>query len=263
MLIIAKNIRFLRNKRKLSQEQLADELGVTRSRIGSYEEGRSEPNIQLLIALSDFFKLPADALIRNDLSKSGEQSFIELGKHRVLFPVMIDEHNNDTIEVVPAKASAGYLNGYADPEYVEGLQRMNLPFIPSGKHRAFPINGDSMPPLGKGSYVVGKFVEDIKNLRNGHTYVLLTRNDGLVYKRVYNELKKDKTLLLVSDNKAYEPYKVPVADVLEIWEYVCSINTGTYTQNDLNLESIMHMLRQLQVELQDIRGGKVIQKRSG
>jgi transcriptional regulator with XRE-family HTH domain len=263
MLTIAKNIRFLRTQRKLSQEQLADELGITRSRIGSYEEGRSEPNIQLLITLSDFFKLPVDMLIKHDLAKAGKQPLIHVGQNRVLFPVMVDENNNDTIEVVSAKASAGYLNGYADPEYVEGLKRMNLPFIPSGKHRAFPISGDSMPPLGKGSYVVGKFVEDIKNLHSGQTYVLLTRNDGIVYKRVYNDLKKDKTLLLVSDNKSYEPYKVHAADVLEVWEYVCSINTGTYTENDLNLESIMQMLRQLQVELQDIRVGKAIQKRSG
>ncbi len=252
MFVFSKNLRALRVRTNLSQEQLAEQLGVTRSRIGSYEEGRSEPGLEMLIQLASFFKLPIDALIRTDLSRSGNKSFIDIGKSRVLFPVMVDDDNNDTIEIIPAKASAGYLNGYADPEYIENLQRMKLPFIPTGKHRAFPIKGDSMPPLGDGSFVVGKFVEDIKDIRDGQTYVLLTHNDGIVYKRVYNKIKEKKSLLLCSDNKLYDPYFVPAAEVLEIWEFVCSINTQPYSENDLNLQSIMNMLRELQVELKTL-----------
>ena len=49
---ISNNIKFLRQLKGLSQEQMADELKVTRSRIGGYEEGRNEPPIDLLIRLS-------------------------------------------------------------------------------------------------------------------------------------------------------------------------------------------------------------------
>jgi transcriptional regulator with XRE-family HTH domain len=220
MFVFSKNIKVLRVKQGLSQEQLADLLGVTRSRIGSYEEGRSEPNLETLIKIASFFKLPIDALVKTDLSRSGNKSFIEIGKNRVLFPVMIDEQNNETIEIVSMKASAGYLNGYADPEYIESLQRMKLPFVPTGKHRAFPIKGDSMPPLGDGSFVVGRFMEDLRDIRNGQTYVLLTQNDGIVYKRVFNKLKEKKRLLLCSDNKLYNPYEVHAEEELEAWEFV-------------------------------------------
>lgn len=54
---------------------------------------------------------------------------------------MVDENNENLIEVVPVKATAGYLAGYDDPEYIEQLQKIKLPFLPTGKHRAFPIKG--------------------------------------------------------------------------------------------------------------------------
>jgi transcriptional regulator with XRE-family HTH domain len=252
---IAHNIRHLRGVKGLSQEQLAETLNIKKSRLGSYEEGRSDPPLDILLQLSTFFRLPIDALVRYDLSKSGDKSYIDIGEHRVLFPVIVNQDNEDTIEIVNLKASAGYLNGYADPEFIENLQLMKLPFLPTGKHRAFPIKGDSMPPLTDGSFVIGKFVEDIRNIKDGKTYILLTRNDGIVYKRVFNRLKENSSFLLVSDNKLYEPYSVPVFDMLEVWEFVCSINTGNYAEEDLNLGSIMGMLRKMQVELKEIRKG--------
>ncbi len=250
---ISKNIKYLRQRQQLSQEQMADELQISRSRIGSYEEGRSEPNIETLVKLSFYFKLPVDALVKSDLSLAGNKPFIEIGANRILFPITVDVDNNDLIEVINTSASAGYLSGYSDPEYIERLQLMNLPFLPTGKHRAFPIKGDSMPPLGDGSYVIGKFVEDLSKVRNGQTYVVLTWNDGLVYKRVNNHLAEDQNFELVSDNKFYEPYRVPSDEVLEMWEYVCSINTGKYSQEELSSSSIMQMLRQMQVELREIK----------
>ena len=149
---ISKNIKHLRKLKKLSQERLAEELKVTRSRIGSYEENRSAPTIEFLITFSDYFKIPIDILLRNDLTKAKDFSFIELNNQRVLFPITVDDNNENLIEVVPTKASAGYLAGYDDPEYIEQLQKIKLPFLPTGKHRAFPIKGDSMLPMKDGSF---------------------------------------------------------------------------------------------------------------
>jgi len=250
---ITKNIKHLRRLKGLTQEQFADELKVSRSRIGSYEEGRSEPPISMLINLSTYFNIPIDILVKNDLTKAKDFSFIEVGNQRVLFPITVDEAQQDMIEVVPVKASAGYLNGYADPEYIEQLEKIKLPFLPTGKHRAFPIKGDSMLPLKEGAYVVAKFVEDINDIKNGSTYVLVTLNDGIVYKRIYNHLDEDKTLLLVSDNKSYSPYKVPINEIVEIWEFTCSINMKEYDESELKLSSILQMFNDLKVELKALK----------
>uniref|UniRef100_UPI0040475135 XRE family transcriptional regulator n=1 Tax=Mariniflexile sp. TaxID=1979402 RepID=UPI0040475135 len=249
MSIIQNNIKFIRELKKMSQEQFAEELTWTKSNVGSYEEGRASPSIEKLIQVSDYTKIPVDILVRNDLRKSGTSSFIEIGNQRVLFPILVDSDNKNLIEVVPIKASAGYLSGYDDPEYIEQLQRIKLPFLPTGKHRAFPIKGDSMLPMKDGSFVIGRFVEDRSDIKTGKTYILLTANDGMVYKRVMNNIGLNNSLLLMSDNKLYHDYSVPIDEVLELWEFTCSINTQEYSEEELKLSSILTMFNELGVEL--------------
>ncbi|RPD99883.1 LexA family transcriptional regulator [Aureibaculum marinum] len=249
---IQTNIRHLRKLKGFSQEHFAEELKWTRSMVGSYEEGRSEPPIDKLIELSAYFEIPIDILIKNNLSLAKETSFIEVGNKRVLFPITVNEKNEDLIEIIPTETTAGYLNGYADPEYIEQLQKIKLPFLPTGTHRAFPIKGDSMLPVKDGSFIVAKFIEDINDVKDGRTYVVLTKEDGLVYKRVYNRIKDRKSLLLYSDNKKYAPYEVKIEDVLELWQFTCCINTQEYSKEELKLSSIINMFQELKVELKSI-----------
>lgn len=249
---IAKNIRHLRKLKSLTQEQFADDVSITRSRVSSYEEGRSEPPIETLINFSNYFNLPIDILVKNDLTYATDTSFIEIGNQRVLFPITVDNTNENMIEVVPTEASAGYLLGYDDPEYIEQLQKIKLPFLPVGKHRAFPIKGDSMHPMKDGSYVIASFVEDVRDVKDGTSYIIVTKNDGMTYKRLYNKIEENNTLLLVPDNKNYASYNVPVAEVVELWEFTCSINTQEYDERDLKISSIANMLTQLGVELESL-----------
>ncbi|MFL5752889.1 MAG: helix-turn-helix domain-containing protein, partial [Bacteroidia bacterium] len=132
---LSSNIKVLRELKNLSQGSLAEELGINRARLAAYEEGRNEPPLELLVSIADHFHISLDALIRADLSRTEPEALLKIGKNRLLLPVMIDKDNNDVIEVVSHKASAGYLNGYADPEYIEKLPLMSLPFRVTGKHR--------------------------------------------------------------------------------------------------------------------------------
>lgn len=250
---LSKNIKHLRSLKKLTQEALAEELKVTRSRISSYEENRSSPTIDFLIDFSKYFSIPIDIIIKNDLTKAKDVSFIEVGNKRVLFPITVDAENENLIEVVPAKASAGYLLGYDDPEYIEQLEKIKLPFLPTGKHRAFPIKGDSMLPMKDGSYLVAEFVEDIKNAKSGLSYIVVTKDDGMTYKRVYNEVEEKQSFLLKPDNPTYQPYRVPVDEVLELWQFTCSINTQEYEEHELKMSSIITMFNELGVELEALK----------
>lgn len=254
MKFIQTNIRHLRTSKGYSQEQIAEELGWTRSMVGSYEEGRSEPSIDRLIVLSNYFDIPIDILVKNDLRIAKNTSFIEVGNKRVLFPITINEMNEDLIDIIPAKASAGYMEGYADPEYIEQLEKIKLPFLPTGTHRAFPIKGDSMLPVKDGSFVVARFIESVDDIKDGRTYIVLTKEDGLVYKRVYR--KDDKSLIMHSDNKSYNPYSVKNEEILELWEFTCCINTQEYDEEELKLSSIVRMFQDLNVELRSIKGLK-------
>lgn len=252
MKYLSNNIKHIRTLKGLTQEQFAEDLKVSRSRISSYEENRAIPPVDFLIDLSEYFNIPIDILVKNDLTASKETSFIEVGNRRVLFPITVDGANEDLIEVIPVEASAGYLRGYSDPEYIEHLTQIKLPFLPSGKHRAFPIKGDSMLPVKSGSFIVARFLEDVQDIKDGHTYIVLSRSEGMVYKRVFNQIEEHKMLLMVSDNKKYDPYYLPANDVLEIWEFTCSINTQEYEEHELKISSIANMLTELGVELKEL-----------
>jgi transcriptional regulator with XRE-family HTH domain len=247
---IAKNIRVLRELKKLTQEQLSCELDITRARLGSYEEGRSEPPYILLIKIADYFHISTDALLKGDLSRTSPESLMKIGNNRTLFPITVDKNGNDLIEVVPVKASAGYLNGYSDPEFIENLPLMNLPFRIVGKHRAFPIKGDSMPPLKDGTLIVGKYTETAEEVKDGQTYVVLTKSEGLVYKRLYKKrLRNSLVFEFHSDNPLYNPYIIHSKDTLEIWSFVCSINLSEYKPQDINIDNMIRFLQSYRVEL--------------
>jgi hypothetical protein len=109
-----------------------------------------------------------------------------------------------------------------------------------------------MLPVKDGAYIVAKFVDDVNDLKDGRTYIVLTKNDGLVYKRVSKHFT-GQGLLLCSDNKAYQAYHVPMEQVLELWEFTCCINTQEYDEKELKLSSIMAMFRELQVELEAVK----------
>ncbi|MGZ4039837.1 MAG: malic enzyme-like NAD(P)-binding protein, partial [Bacteroidia bacterium] len=148
------------------------------------------------------------------------------------------------------RAMAGYLNGFADPEYIENLPTMNLPFNVVGKHRTFPIKGDSMPPANTGDFVVGKYVESIEEVKDGKTYILITKEEGIVYKRVINKVFKNSGHLeLHSDNPQYAPYNVKPKDIFEIWEYVCLLRTKDVKPDEINVDSMINFLRQMKVEV--------------
>ena len=124
--------------------------------------------------------------------------------------------------------------------------------MPTGTHRAFPIKGDSMLPVKDGAFVVAKYVEDINDIKNGRTYIVLTKDDGLVYKRVYSA-DDENLLVLSSDNKSYKPYFVSKETILELWEFTCCINTQEYDEKELKLSSIMTMFQELKVELEAVK----------
>ena len=250
---VAKNIKHLRSLKGLTQEQFSIEIDITKSRVGSYEEGRSEPPIDILIQLSDYFTMPIDALVKNDLTLAKDDTFIDIGNQRVLFPMRVDENNENVIEVVTKKASAGYLQGYSDTEFIADLPIMSLNFLPTGKHRAFPIQGDSMHPwVRDGDVVVAEYLEGVQQVKNNFCYIILTKEDGLVYKRVFTNKLDQGFLTLSSDNKAYQPYTVHLSEVMEIWQFKLNLCIGQYEEDELNPANILSLMRSVGIELKDL-----------
>lgn len=135
--------------------------------------------------------------------------------------VAVNEHNEDLVSLVSAKAAAGYLNGYADTEYVENLPTIRLPNLKGGTHRAFENKGHSMlPTLHNGSISVGRWVESLDDIKDRRIYIVVSKHDGIVIKRVLNRIEEAGKLILLSDNSnktEYPNYTIDASDILEVW----------------------------------------------
>lgn len=210
MSFAGKNFKYLRKQRGWTQEDFANKLGIKRSLIGAYEEERAEPRLEVLENVCSIFKLSLEDLLLKDLSDQGENY---LAKRRRL------KMGNDraNIQFVPVKAAAGYLAGYNDPEFIDELNTFTLPMLGSGEYRAFEIIGDSMLPTPSGSVIVGEKVEDLEHIKPNDAYIVVSRTDGIVYKRIQKAPRTKATLTLVSDNPQYPPYTVNAEDVAELW----------------------------------------------
>jgi len=82
-----------------------------------------------------------------------------------------------------------------------------------------------MLPIPDGSWVTGEFIQNWTNLVNGHAYIVLTLDDGIVFKVLENLLEKESKLTLYSLNPLYPPYDVHVSQIKEVWQFVHYIST--------------------------------------
>jgi transcriptional regulator with XRE-family HTH domain len=225
---ISKNLKSLRKQNSLTQADLAQKIGVNRSLIGAYEEGRAEPKLKTLMVIAKQFGYALDDLVAGDVStiKSNKKKFLvdTAGSSLRILPIAIDRsEDRELASLVPVKAAAGYLQGYGDVDFIESLPHFTVPYpeLPQDRtYRVFQIHGESMLPLASGSYVLCEYMQDWSRVRSDECYVLLTKDDGVVYKRVINRLAEENKLTLKSDNPDFQPYDVDADKVLEVWKAV-------------------------------------------
>lgn len=262
MTLISNNIKVLRKKLGLTQEQFAERIGIKRSLVGAYEEGRADPRLHNLMSMADLFGTSVDILISKDVTKlkEAELNVSTFKRGKEVLAITLDVEGKENIELVPQKAAAGYLNGYSDPDYIQELPRFNLPILPqNATYRAFEIVGDSMLPILPGTIVIGSYVDDVRDIKNGKTYVLVTQTEGIVYKRVFNYINDNGKLFLVSDNRQYAPYQIDIEDVLEVWTAKAYISVQFPDANDpseVSTEQLASIVLDLQKEIVKLKSEK-------
>ena len=72
-----KNLKLLRSENNISQQQLADVVGVSQQSINKYENHTVEPDIETLIKISDFFSVSVDFLIGHTEIRNVPGNFTE------------------------------------------------------------------------------------------------------------------------------------------------------------------------------------------
>ncbi len=256
---VGENIKFLRKKFGYTQSTFADEIEIKRSLVGAYEEGRADPRLNNLLKMSEAFGVSVDTLISKEVHKLDDEELYENAESKLkVLSITVDADENENIELIPQKASAGYLNGYADPQFIQDLPKFRLPMLPANAtYRAFEISGDSMLPLLPGTIIIGEYIASPSDIKNGKTYVLMTKDEGIVYKRVFNYVDDKGKLFLVSDNKTYSPYEVKADKVLEIWAAKAFISLNFPDDKgdaDMTIEQLTNVVLDLKQEITKIKG---------
>ncbi len=240
------NLKYLRKLRGWTQEEFATKLGIKRSLIGAYEEERADPRLEVLEIVGEMFKFSLDELLLKDVSISGGNY---LAKRRQQKMMSVDRN---IIHFVPVKAAAGYLAGYADSEFIDELNTFTLPMLAGGHYRAFEIIGDSMLPTPTGSIIVGEKSEDLNEIKNNQAYIVVSRNEGIVYKRIEKNPKAKNKLTLKSDNPQYQPYSVNAEDVIELWQAQMVISKVSQQQR-WDMTTLASMVNNLQTQVSTLK----------
>lgn len=240
------NLKYLRKLRGWTQEEFATKLGIKRSLIGAYEEERADPRLDVLEIVADIFKLSLDELLLKDLSNTSGSYMARRRQQKM----MSAERN--LIHFVPVKAAAGYLASYADTEFIDELNTFTLPMLAGGNYRAFEIIGDSMLPTPSGSIIVGEKVDDTADIKNSQAYIVVSRNEGIVYKRIEKNNRIKNKLTLISDNPQFQPYQINAEDVMELWQAQMVISKVSQQQRwDVN--SLASMVNNLQSQVSTLK----------
>src|SRR5580698_3145372 len=245
MSIAGQNLKYLRKLRGWTQEEFATKLKIKRSLLGAYEEERAEPRIEVLEIAGDIFKLTLDELLLKELYDT-KGNYLAKRRAQKMAAGSAD------IQMVPVKAAAGYLAGYADPDFLDELNTFTLPMLAPGNYRAFEIVGDSMLPTPSGSVIVGEKVHDLEEVKSNQTYIVVSRSEGIVYKRVMKNNKSKNKFTLVSDNTAYQPYNVNTEDVLEVWKAQMVISKAN-TQHRWDVNQLANLVSNLQDQVTTLK----------
>ena len=246
MSLAGQNLKYLRKLRGWTQEEFANKLSIKRSLIGAYEEERADPRLDVLEIIADMFKLSLDELLLKDLSNNSGNYLAKRRQQKMM------SADRNLIHFVPVKAAAGYLASYADSEFIDELNTFTLPMLSGGNYRAFEIIGDSMLPTPSGSIIVGEKVESNNDIKNSQPYIVVSRNEGIVYKRVEKNNRAKNKLTLVSDNPQYQPYQVNAEDVVELWQAQMVISKVSQQQRwDVN--SLASMVNNLQSQVSTLK----------
>ncbi|MFT4062876.1 MAG: LexA family transcriptional regulator [Edaphocola sp.] len=273
---LPQNLRFLRKKKGVTQADIHDSIGFVKNTWSNWENAKSQPSIENIIIISQYFDISIEKLISEDLNnvenpnKSRNQKNVVINvvhdvvnhpkKEAVYVPAEDAGGMGFVAETVPVMhplsnvfdfegaASAGSALSLLREDKYRVAPTLYMPWLGPGTHVRTPVSGDSMHSTIKdGDRAVSTLLHSPNDIRAGYIYLVVDKEDGLVYKRLYPE--GGGMLDLVSDNEVYKPYKRHLDDILAIFR------VREITSTDLRpyCDDIRREMREIRTEMADLR----------
>lgn len=104
---LSEKLTALRKREGISQQELAERTGLTRSAIGMYEIGKREPDLETLTQLADYYQVDMDTLTgRREVPHEALREVLSEGGMHLLMDAdakLSTEHLEEIIEFIKAK----------------------------------------------------------------------------------------------------------------------------------------------------------------
>ncbi len=264
MPLVNENIRILRRRMGLTQEKFAILIGIKRSLVGAYEEGRATPPTENLVKISRAFGITFDQLLNHPYYKEDyvpysparETDLFQQNTSRNIeddAPQHIREleesHDHSYIRYVSSEMSGEYIRQYNNPSFLLKLPHIRFSGLPKGEYRAFESAEDFALPS---CTIIGAAVRQIHSVENGKHYLLVTHTGGMLYRRVFNQISLKGSLLLSADVNDIKSEEIPESDILELWE-VAAFYSFVMPRPAPSLGNLERMIEDLHKEIKRLK----------
>ncbi|MDR0742778.1 MAG: helix-turn-helix domain-containing protein [Tannerella sp.] len=143
---IGKNIKKIRNVKRLSQQAFADLFDLTRGNISSYEESRAEPKIEAMIRIANFFGIPLVDFIEKDLSVN---ELLHYNTHFVTeTEILKNTYQLTKTPFVSIHYIRDYVQYHKDPVFMKKLPVLTIPCNSKSELIALELESSENLPAG-------------------------------------------------------------------------------------------------------------------
>lgn len=157
-------------------------------------------------------------------------------------------HKN-TIQIVRRFQFNDYLMKNKEFSFLRTLTEFHLPTLPPGDYRAFEATEDF---AFEGALLIGSLIKDWFDITDSKNYVLVTKPQGIIYRRVYNQVKIKGTLLLSSDNHRFPSTEISINDVIEIWE-IKAFLSYSLPEPSISFDKLSNLVGEMKFELDRLK----------
>lgn len=229
---VNENIRTLRNRMGLTQERLAELIGINRKALGAYEENRATPPLDKLNRMAALFgvtldqltghRFAEDAPLFEELATEAEKPadepvpiekkrpFSRTGLPLAAFEALQEQ----AIRYVSHKYFDKYILDTGFQKRLDELPAFGFPFREEGRvYRAFDIPADSYLQEG---IIIGELLSHHGSLNGAERLLVVSLKKGIFLRRLENASNGEFTV----KNEDGNDFTLHASDIREIWKPV-------------------------------------------
>lgn len=286
--LLNQNIKVLRRNLKLTQEKFAVELGVKRSLIGAYEEGRATPPSDNLLKMANLAGISIDTLISepleshninvNDklLNQLKESIVIEKKLEPITqladsnfseFPLFAQSivktpelksisqesntHSDRSIYYINTSLISKFIKDPGFKQHLQILPKLQLPFL-NHQNQLWAFDSEQDFPL-ENSIIVAEQLLDFNDIKDGDNHLILTKDGKVIYRRVYNQLKIKGLILTNSDKIGIQSSEILLHEIAYIM-FPVAYFSKSMPMPEKNLKGVLEKINALKSELEFLGG---------